>query len=1448
MKPITFLLSMLLTIVAYGQAPIVSDFTPKIAVAGSSITLTGSGFNSTLANNLVHFGTVSATVISSSTNSLVVEVPAGTKADKINVLNTVTGLSCQTASNFYPTFDSGARIIPASFLPHQDLAISEGARTVRMVDVDSDGWLDIVSISRQSIGIPGQEISIFRNLGTGGTLSSSSFAPKIELNVGLADTGGSGMNDFGFTDLDNDGKPDLYFSLDGNPFGFGGAVCIYRNTSTAGTISFEPVTILNSSQRISYVSAGDFDGDGRQEIVAGRAATAGGTPAYLFIYQNFSSPGGLAFSTEIDITAVAPAGTWERMIVVDINGDNKLDLAGLRNFEVNTSVVLNQATLGVIDINTFATNPDLINGSNTIALSDFDGDDLPELITHNEATNTGIALRPNTSSPTEISFADSIPFFTNIFVEGETAVSDINGDGKKDLVVGTDWSQDWISILESDFDGTWDESSFKQPVRLKTNTGFPITIDVGDLNHDGKPDIITANQTAFLSIIENAVQFPPRIQNVSSYQAQTGETITITGQYFSPSASENNVRFGSVLANVISASLTELVVEVPLGTTYDYITVAVGIYTAISPQKFSVISGPGNAFDANSFAPPVTITTTGDVNDVIAGDADNDGKVDLLARDGSSLLILKNQTTPDVIESSSFQTIPSALDLFVQPGQLVDLNGDNYLDLFVNSRVLLNNSEVGVEPIEFQARIFLPTQNGDGTLADINRDGILDHVVAASSGSVVSINEGLYTTAPLVAGGGLPNSAFGSVINLPKTAAGGHSIVADLDGDGFPDIAASNPNTDNISLFRNLGSTDIISDTDFSTAQNFAVGDNPTQVMAGDLDLDGKTDLAIVNQNDNSVTVLHNQSTIGNLNFDTYNYPVSASPRLLRIHDLDGDGKPEIVTVNAFLSGIGATFSVLKNNTASMDASSFAIEQLYTRSNNAVPADFDIADLDDDDRADIILTSTNPDELVIYKNTVTSSASIVISDQPVNESLCEGDNASFTITATGTSNLTYQWQEDQGSGFTNLSDAGAYSGSTTADLTISNITTAQDGFQYRCIISGDFAADVTSADAVLNVVTIPSAPSVVDGSGCLNTSITLTASGSTDSNYRWYDAPTGGSPLTGEVNSVYNTPTLAATSSFFVSINENGCESPRVEAVANVLLPATLTSQPQDETVNVGGTATFTVTASGDNLTYQWQKDGSDLDNETSSSLSLSDVIPSDAGFYVCVVTSSCNTVVSQFAVLAIIDPNIGFSVTDSDQNQSIINAQSSPIDFGMAQVGTTVTRSFVIDNTGQTVININSVQVSEPNIFSISNPPTQVLLGGASSFEIIASSQGMGTFSATVLIDTDIGSFTFPIWIEFSDQPSGGALIVYNALAPNGNGKHDFLKIENIESFADNSVQIFNRWGDKVYEATGYDNQTTRFEGTGNVGAKGELVEGTYFYVVKTENEELTGFLFLRR
>lgn len=54
--------------------------------------------------------------------------------------------------------------------------------------------------------------------------------------------------------------------------------------------------------------------------------------------------------------------------------------------------------------------------------------------------------------------------------------------------------------------------------------------------------------------------------------------------------------------------------------------------------------------------------------------------------------------------------------------------------------------------------------------------------------------------------------------------------------------------------------------------------------------------------------------------------------------------------------------------------------------------------------------------------------------------------------------------------------------------------------------------------------------------------------------------------------------------------------------------------------------------------------------------------------------------------------------------------------------------------------------------------------------------------------------------------------VIVYNAISPNNDGKHDILEIANITDYPENSVKIFSRWGDKVFEIDGYDNQEKVF------------------------------------
>jgi len=96
--------------------------------------------------------------------------------------------------------------------------------------------------------------------------------------------------------------------------------------------------------------------------------------------------------------------------------------------------------------------------------------------------------------------------------------------------------------------------------------------------------------------------------------------------------------------------------------------------------------------------------------------------------------------------------------------------------------------------------------------------------------------------------------------------------------------------------------------------------------------------------------------------------------------------------------------------------------------------------------------------------------------------------------------------------------------------------------------------------------------------------------------------------------------------------------------------------------------------------------------------------------------------------------------------------------------------------------------------------------------------------------------------------EPGSPPVTVYNAISPNGDGKHDFLEIENIEFYPENKVTLFNRWGDVVYESDGYNNSDVAFKGQGK--SSGELSAGTYYYSVDLNDgtEVLTGFVMLNK
>lgn len=89
----------------------------------------------------------------------------------------------------------------------------------------------------------------------------------------------------------------------------------------------------------------------------------------------------------------------------------------------------------------------------------------------------------------------------------------------------------------------------------------------------------------------------------------------------------------------------------------------------------------------------------------------------------------------------------------------------------------------------------------------------------------------------------------------------------------------------------------------------------------------------------------------------------------------------------------------------------------------------------------------------------------------------------------------------------------------------------------------------------------------------------------------------------------------------------------------------------------------------------------------------------------------------------------------------------------------------------------------------------------------------------------------------------------VFNGVSVIQDGQNDWMKIRNIELYPANRVTIFNRWGDSVFEMTGYDNNQKAFRGESNINGNNKLPGGTYFYSIDLGDgtAKTTGYLQIK-
>ncbi len=1393
-------------------APVATSISSNSGKPGDVITINGSGFNSTPSNNSVSFGTFAGTkaeIQSASTTQLTVVVPPGAVYGPITITNTVTGLTAKTLAPFNPVFDGGGRVIPASFKNRFSMATIDNEGWF-VGDIDGDGWEDFGVANNNA----DDAIDIYRNLGLGGELSAASFAAKFTILVTAGSTNGAGL---WFADLDGDGKLDVITSTS---TGAGASFITFRNVSTIGNLAFETQEAwAGGSDETPIALVADLDGDGRPEIMGGEGAVCGCVRTDFWFNQNLSTPGDIEFSSAIGIYNNSVISGFAGAASGDLNNDGRAEVIVSSFFGDRFTVLQNTSTVGVPTfLNSFTIMTGQYNRSMRVVDVNLDGKN--DLVW--KKSGGGVYIRINTDIDgvlTDTDFATEFILISDLGADGGISIVDFNGDGKPDIAI-TD--SDGMGVFENNFNGgVFGIDTFIPAYQVfGANAGSSTSSPVAsDLNHDGKPDFLIAGNG--ITIVENKNVVGPQIaiNTVSPLMGPVGSTVTITGNNFSTTPPLNKVYFGAVEATVLTSTVTELTVSVPPGATYAPVSVRVGELSSRYRLPFVTTFSSGVTFDNTHFAAPVNFTFANANYDIEVGDLNRDGQPDILAEANGGFAFRNSHLSGAITITSLIPDDTLSVNSFINP-RLEDFDGDGFLDVASVNGLAHRNISTLTE-ISFQPSIILGLGASTMDMADFNNDGKTDITVTvdlSGTGDLVikenRSNTGVFTTGTF--------GSFSSNFIYTKPAANGGVVAEDFDGDGFADIATTNSLTDNISIYHNAGLLKI-SNSQFGSRLDLAVGDSPGRIYKGDFDADGKTDLMLYHAGTNSalLTIFHNTSTAGNISFTRIDLTNPSATTVATVADLDGDGKPEIITT----SETGNRFSIFKNihATGALTAASFAAPFNTTVT---APRGITTGDLNLDGKLEIILTRA-AGLLVVYENLI-PTVSISITTQPTAVAVCDGATASFTTAATGTTTLAYQWQFSTtlAGMYTDINNGGGYSNAGTASLSVNTTGTFGAGF-YRCRITGDLAATVFSNAVELTINAIPAAPTITNGSRCGAGSVTLSATGGVDGQYRWYTTATGGTALAGEVNSNYATPSLATTTPYFASIN-NGCESTRTAVSANVNPPPAIPTITSNITlvanaVTICSTTSLTLSAPNGFSSYSW-----------STGATTSQISVSTSGSYSVTVTDGvgCTSPASDAITVTIVP-------APCTNSAPVINSATSSTSIG-----------------GQATINLLDFISDAENNLVLSS---LIVLQQPGSGAVATISNGMLTINYSGISFTGKDQLTIQVCDAFGECTDQlleidviGEIEIYNGLSPNDDDQLNpiFLirYIDLLPDTQDNKVTIYNRWGSKVFETENYNNTTNVFRGLNDNG--NELPSGTYFYKIlfQTSGKTLNGYLVLKR
>jgi len=930
-----------ITVTRAAVIPTITSLSTSTGTVGSTVTITGTNFNITAANNIVYFGGIkAATPSAASATSLTVTVPAGTNYGPISVTNTALNLSAYSKV-FFSATKSPAKtsLTTGEFVASSNFSLGSGtwAMTASEGDFNNDGLLDVAVADYNNTS--STSIKIFPNSSTSGTIN---FGTAVSLSAY------SGTRGLAAADLDGDGKLELI------SVGTGTAkVSIFPNTTSGATISFGTKIDLTINAGAYYALAADFDGDGKIDI-----ACANNNVVSIFL-NTTTAVGSITFASKVDF---ATASGCIGLGVGDINGDGLPDLVtGNSGNNTNNMSVLRNTTSTPGSVS-FAAKVDFAISATTTSsylnLADFDGDGKLDVAISN-GNSRSISLFRNTSSGSSITF-DSPSSLTGYFSNIGLGVGDINGDGLPDIAAAD--GAYWRIYLNTGSSGT---ISFSSNIDLST-VGGPWDASIADLDGDGRADVFGGNGGTELRAFRYVPSFSTNA-NLSALTTTAGTTApTFAAATTAYTASVPNATTTVTVTPTKSDANASIQVRVNSGS---YATIASGSASSalslnVGSNTIDVLVTAQDGTTVKTYTitvtrlatPPVVVSfspITGNIGTTVAitGTGFNTTAANNTVFFGATKATVSAATATSLTVTVPSGATHAAITVLNTGTNLLGMSAAYFVPTFTAVKAGFSASDFST-PASYSTGT--STNPVSVAIGDLNGDGKPEVVVSNQTTGNVSVFPNTSTSGTI---------SFGTRVDFSTGSNAYHVNLGDIDGDGKPDMVVANYGASTVSVFRNTSSGSI----SFDTKVDLTGISNAVDAMIGDIDGDGRVDITAISNGGTYIKIFLNTTTApGSIAFNSgTSFTTGSNPYGGSIGDMDGDGKLDVVVSNAL-----GSVSIFRN-TSSSGSVSFA-----TRVDAAAIGDVGAAlgDVDGDGKLDI---STCYTSLYVLRNTSTSGTASV---------------------------------------------------------------------------------------------------------------------------------------------------------------------------------------------------------------------------------------------------------------------------------------------------------------------------------------------------------------------------------------------------------------------------------------------------------------------------------------